>query len=67
MEDKERGCNNILGISGVVAARVENMKPELYRLCRKKNGALVRQGCFTWQEGTTHGHEWRDLQTVEEE
>lgn len=49
------------------AARIEDRTPKNFRLCKKKDGTLVLQGCFTWTEGTTHGHEWRDLDTVEEE
>lgn len=48
------------------AARIEEIVPSGFRLCRKKTGELVLQGCFKWSQGTSGGFEWRDLPTVEE-
>lgn len=47
--------------------RMESMTPSGYRLMRKLNGELVLQGVYSWQEGSHHGHEWRDIPTVIEE
>ena len=43
--------------------RIENITPVAYRL-RKKNGELVLQGAYFWQQGKDCGHDWRDIPTV---
>lgn len=46
--------------------RIENTTPSEYRLARKRDGTLVLQGAYMWQEGfNKYGHEWRDIPTVE--
>lgn len=50
----------------VGAARTEELMPSGFRLCRKKNGELVLQGCFKLSQGSCGGFEWRDLPTIDE-
>lgn len=51
--------------------RVGTTIPVAYRLLWKKNGQLVLQGQFTWEEigpkGRSGGSEWRDIPSVCEE
>ena len=49
--------------SGVVPARIESSTPSSYRLVRR-NGVLILQGAFQWQEGSDAGWTWRDIPTV---
>lgn len=49
--------------SGIVAARVEYNNPSSYRLARR-NGVLILQGAFQWQQGSDGGWTWRDIPTV---
>jgi hypothetical protein len=50
----------------IVPTRIERGIPSLYRLARKPSGELVLQGAYEWQEDwSKHGHEWRDIPTVE--
>ena len=47
-------------------ARFESINPSGYRLVRKRNGEMVLQGAFHWQQGfSTSGFEWRDIPTVD--
>ena len=47
------------------SCRIGSDKPGLYRLVKMGNGELVLQGCYTWQDGTKFGSEWRDIPTVD--
>ena len=39
-------------------------KPDVYRLLKKKNGELVLQGMFTWNDGNNKfGYDWKDIPT----
>jgi len=52
--------------SSVAPVRYERNAPDFYRLARMKDGTLVLQGAFYWQQGwTSTGHEWRDVPTVD--
>ena len=51
-------------VYATVPARVEKGAPAGYRLVKKPNGEMVLQGMFCWYEGSKHGHEWRDIPTV---
>lgn len=44
--------------------RTEDLKPSSYRLAVTPDGALVLQGCYSWQQGKRYGHEWRNIPTV---
>ena len=59
--------NEHVMLAKIVPARIEYGTPSAYRLCRKKSGDLVLQGAFGWEEGATHGYEWRDIPEVQEE
>ena len=48
-------------------ARIEYKTPVMYRLFRKKNGDIILQGAFKWEEGEMVGYEWRDIPEVQEE
>lgn len=55
-----------LPIGKVTAARTEHHAPAAYRLLQKKDGTLVLQGAYYWNQGARYGHEWRDIPTVVE-
>jgi len=48
----------------IAPARVESGDPVAYRLARR-NGELILQGAYHWQQGSSGGHEWRDIPIVE--
>lgn len=48
----------------VTPARVESNDPTAYRLARR-NGELILQGAYRWQQGSMGGFEWRDIPIVE--
>lgn len=48
----------------VSSGTVENNNPVAYRLARR-NGELILQGAYQWQQGSMGGHEWRDIPIVE--
>jgi hypothetical protein len=47
-----------------IGACMENTIPQRYRLARKSTGELILQGAYFWNDGTSFGHEWRDIPTV---
>ena len=48
------------------AARVKNQTAVAYRLARKKDGSIILQGCFQWQEGwDKSGHDWEEIPIVD--
>lgn len=67
------GSDTAIGGSGLmnpiftVPERIEHRTPSAYRPCRKKDGRLVLQGAYEWEEGAAHGYEWRDIPEVQEE
>lgn len=48
----------------LVPARVEYSDPRAYRIARR-NGELILQGAFSWSEGNSYGHNWRDIPIVD--
>ena len=38
--------------------------PSSYRMAEYPNGEVKLQGCFTWNQGTSGGFEWRDMDKV---
>jgi hypothetical protein len=59
------GGNEFVG--GTSPARLEKAKPDDYRLKRMKDGELILQAAYFWQQGSEYGHTWKDLVTVNEE
>ena len=45
--------------------RTEKLSPDLYRLARKRNGEIILQGAYFWQEGNEYGHEWREIPMID--
>lgn len=45
--------------------RMESTVPSNFRLAQHKNGTLVLQGAFVWQQGQNGGVEWRNLETIQ--
>jgi hypothetical protein len=47
------------------APRIQH-PPTAYRLMQKKDGQLVLQGAFRWEQGVNGGFDWQDIPTVDE-
>jgi hypothetical protein len=62
------GLNDGLGESVLIFAtpvRTRSNTPVTFRLAKHKDGTLVLQGGFHWQEGwSAHGIDWEDLPTL---
>ena len=43
---------------------IHQTDPAAYRLARR-NGELILQGAYRWQQGSMGGHEWVDIPIVE--
>ena len=56
----------VFGVAFIAPVRTESLTPSTYRLAKKPDGVIVLQGAVIWQEGfNRHGHEWRDIPTVD--
>ena len=55
-----------LAVANIAPARMRSNMPITFRLAKRKNGEIVLQGGFHWQEGWNKaGIDWEDLPTVE--
>jgi len=51
---------------GVVASRFVSNVPTNFRLKEMLDGEVILQGAFMWREGSEHGFDWKDMETVYE-
>jgi len=57
-------ADRILVMGRTTGFRIGNTIPQQYRLARKSTGELILQGAYFWNDGTSFGHEWREIPTV---